>query len=164
MKKFLVALFLMGSLASAAPVAVKSSSVSFTATGNPGFLTIEGHGANLSNLDLKTKDGAVIGEVSVDLRVLTTDMDLRDEHMHEKYLETKKFPKGKLKFTGMNGAFIGDLTLKGVTKKVSGKYSLKGNSLKASLKLNLKDYPIGVPSWLGVTVAETVEIKVEAKL
>lgn len=164
MGKFLLTILFSSSLAFGAPVKVKSSSVSFTATGNPGFLTIEGHGGKLSGLELSSKDTAIMGEAYVDLRVLTTEMDLRDKHMHEKYLESKKWPKAKLEFTGINGHFVGELTLKGVTKKVAGKYTLEGNSLQSSFKVNLKDFPIGVPSWLGVTVAEMVEIKIEAKL
>lgn len=162
--KFILSLALVCPVVIAKPVHVKSSRVSFTATGNPGFLTIEGHGAELSGLDLKSKDGAVIGEVYVGLRRLTTDMELRDRHLHKKYLDTRKYPKARLEFTGINGAFIGELTLKGVSKKVAGRYNLKGSVLTASFKVNIKDYPIGVPSWLGVTVAETVDIRVEAKL
>jgi polyisoprenoid-binding protein YceI len=161
--KFLSILLLSAS-SLAATVKVKSSNVTFTATGNPGFLTIEGHGAKISGLEISRKDGAIMGEAYCDLRVFTTDMDLRDDHMHKKYLESKRFPRAKLEFTGINGHFVGELTLKGVTKKVAGNYTLKGNSLQSSFKVNLKDFPIGVPSWLGVTVAEIVEVKVKAKL
>lgn len=154
----------LSSLAYSKPVAVKSSSVIFTATGNPGFLTIEGYGGVLSSLDLSEDKGIVKGRVTVDLRLFTTDMDTRDSHMHKKYLESSQFPRAVLEFKGKNGKFKGMLTLKKVTKSVGGNYKLVDKKLEASFIVNLKDFPIGIPSWLGVTVAETVKIEVKAEL
>jgi hypothetical protein len=57
----------------------------------------------------------------------------------------------------------GKLTLKGVTKPVTGKASYTGGKLKAFFTVNIKDFPsIGVPSHLGVTVANTVDVEVMA--
>lgn len=162
MKKFLMGVMLAGPISLPAH-ALKSSSVSFVATGNPGFLAIDGKGAKLEKLEISEKDGWVKGKAVAVLVGLTTDMDLRDEHMHEKYLETKKHPRASLTFEGKNGIFKGLLTLKKTTKPVAGNYLIHGKKITARFKINLSDFPIGVPSWLGVTVAEEVAIVVKAE-
>lgn len=143
--------------------------VEFKASGNPGFLRITGSGGYL--------EGKVSGDVkgfkadlSVDLNNFTTGIDLRDQHMKNKYLETDKYPKAKLVIENLTGfkeaeefRWLGKLTIKGNTKPVNGMATVKGNNLTAQFKLSIADYPeIGIPSWLGVTMAESVEVSVSA--
>ena len=134
--------------------------VSFKAVGNPGFLTINGDGASLSG---SHKEGK--GVFHVKLSDLKTGIDLRDEHMRDKYLEVGKYPEAKLVVKSIvqlpSGKYFwkGDLTLKDTTKPVEGEAYDFGSSIKTSFKIKLTDFKsIGVPSWLGVTVAEDVDI------
>jgi polyisoprenoid-binding protein YceI len=158
---FLLALIAVPSYA--APLKVKSSTVSFHATANPGFLSIDGEGSKLVDDKIeKTADG-ISAEVSALLTTLETGTDLRDEHMKEKYLETGKYPKAKLEFTGKSGKFTGFLTVKDEKKAVKGRYALKGDKLTAEFKISLKSYPaVGSPSWKLVQVGDEVTIKVSA--
>jgi len=147
------------------------SPVSFLATGKPGFLKIRGEGASLSGA-ATDEGGKLSGSFKVALSALKTGIDLRDEHMKEKYLETGKHPEASLTLDpiavdlakgGDDLAFTGKLTVKGVEKPVSGTFDLepeKDGAVKgkAVFKVVIEDYPIGVPSHLGVTVAESVEV------
>jgi polyisoprenoid-binding protein YceI len=151
----------------------KESKVGFLATGSPGFLTIKGEGGKLSGecRPLNKKKGHVECFLSVDLSHLTTGIDLRDSHMRDKYLEVKKHPKAFLNIgsvpTGDGEYDIqGILTIKGVSKPVTTRIKISTTNqikeISAQLQVTLSDYPIGVPSYLGVTVAKEVEISVQA--
>jgi len=148
--------------------------VSFVAVGKPGFLKIKGDGAKLrgkASLD----QNKISGEFEVDLSPLTTGIDLRDEHMKEKYLETGKFPTAKLRLdpisydgvvSTIDTDFSGYLTIKGTEKPISGKFTaqgLLGANVEgtANFEIKMSDFPIGVPSHLGVTVAESVKVSVK---
>jgi hypothetical protein len=39
---------------------------------------------------------------------------------------------------------------------------LSAQKMQARLKVNLRDYPIGVPSFQGITVANEVEIEIKS--
>jgi polyisoprenoid-binding protein YceI len=94
--------------------------------------------------------------------------------MKAKYLETEKFPKAILAVTHLelpknfapgsnlaNAAFKGTLTLKGVQKPVEGTVNISGPKLAttAEFSFSLNDYPVGVPSYLGVTVADRIQVQ-----
>jgi len=165
-KLFLFAFFLAGTTALGAPLKIKSSEVTFLAVGSPGFLEIEGTEGKLTADGLSLEGTIVKGKVKVKLAEVTTDMDLRDRHMHEKYFEVTKFPWAVLDLDPSDlksGKFTGTLTLKGDSKKVSGKLSGGGGKIEASFTISIKNYPaLGVPSWLGVTIADEVQVKVKA--
>jgi len=142
--------------------------VEWIAVGNPGVVKINGTGGWVEG---KASDnaGMLSGEFSCQMDAFDTDMETRNKHMKEKYLEVSKFPISKLKLDPVkmseSGAdFSGDLTIKGVTKKVSGKLAVKAGKVSASFKMEMGKYPVGVPSWLGVTVAKDVDVVVEFPL
>jgi len=150
------------------------SEVKFLAIGKPAFLKVEGKAKKL-DVRAKIKDNKLTGDFIFNLSELTTGIDLRDEHMKEKYLELKKYPhvtltlseyelpskKSEVKIPGM-------LNLHGVKKEVivnamliplEGKLQIIGE-----LKVNLKDYAIEIPSFKGITIAKDVKIKVETEV
>jgi polyisoprenoid-binding protein YceI len=174
-----VRLLVVLGLAFCAPVALAAtqwtvdtaaSKVDFVAEGNPGFLKIEGTGAQLSGDVVLAPTGDYLGLLTVSLKPVKTGIGLRDEHMHGKYLETTKYPTATLKLKeglkGTGGKFCGTLTVKAKAKDVCGEATVAdvggAKHVKASFTLNIADFPIGVPSHLGVTVAETVGVTVEA--
>lgn len=151
-------------------LAADKSPVTFVATGKPGFLKIRGEGSTAKG-SAKIDDGKLTGVFEVALAPFKTGIDLRDEHMHGKYLESAKFPVAKLvidplavKAGASDYDFAGKLTLKGVEKPVQGKLELDLGADKAtgkaSFEVKLSDFPVGVPSHLGVSVAETVQVEV----
>ena len=60
----------------AAPLKIKDSSVSFEATGNPGFLTIPGTGGKLTAKKLESDGAYIWGEFEVQLKDVDTGMAL----------------------------------------------------------------------------------------
>jgi len=169
-----IGLLTLPTLADAATYEVDSaqSKVEFLAVGKPGFLKIKGEGAKVGG-KVEHKNSNFNGSLNVSLKDLRTGMELRDEHMHDKYLETKKFPDAVLTLTlvkmknNEDCEFQGKLKIKEAEKPVSGECSISGlNSAKVSVKANttikISDYPsIGVPKHLGITVAEAVTINAE---
>jgi len=150
-----------------------SSPVEFLATGRPGFLKIKGTGAFAEGSVTQTDKG-FSGSISVNLTKIDTGIDLRNTHMHEKYLESQKYPAAILQLqsvsfdSGNAGkcSFAGELEIKATKKPVSGSCELSragDQSVKVVSEFNiaLDQYPIGVPSHLGITVAEKVSVKVE---
>lgn len=76
------------------------------------------------------KGDAIIATVALD--TCQTGNDARDEHMRED-LNTKEHPVALLKGVLGVESFAGDLTIRGVTKKVSGKRNGKSLSFKTKL-------------------------------
>ena len=60
--------------------------------------------------------------------------------------------------------FRGKLSLHGKEKEVAGTYTAEGGLVKAKFPLTLSDYAIDVPRYLGITVADTVDVNVELPL
>lgn len=160
-----------------APVATtyKTSSQSeaeFEAVGRPSMLKVKGHGARLVG-EIHLSDTEIKGKFQVLMDGFTTDIDLRDRHMKEKYLMTKEHPRATLELSPialpkgwkpgqtLSSAFKGDLTLKGVKKPVEGTFKTDGTNMKteATFTMKLSDFDIDVPKYMGVTIADTVTIK-----
>ena len=157
----------------ASPMKINGGTVSFIATGKPGFLKINGTGPDLQGvLDRDAK--GLTGEVSVPLEKFVTGIDLRDEHMKEKYFEVKKYPAAILKITQFDldaagvakeKPFKGTLKFHGVEREVSGVASASNEAgketVEASFPLILSDYKIDIPSYAGIKVADTVEVRAQ---
>ncbi len=165
----LVLSFLFSTIALGENLKLSGGSVEFNVESTSGLVKINGKGAKPSG-SLDVTGGKASGIISVDLKPFSTENDLRDKHMHEKYLETAKFPAATLKLAPVAlGAsefnWTGDLTIKGVSKPVKGTAVFRDGLIAAKFTISINDYPsIGVPSWLGVTVAKTVDVKVVAKV
>ncbi|RYZ87210.1 MAG: YceI family protein [Proteobacteria bacterium] len=165
----LVSLF-VGPILAAAPLKVTTGSVTFLATGKPGFLKINGEGADVSgSLDKEAK--GITGELTVPMAKFVTGIDLRDDHMKTKYFEVAKFPNAVLKITefaidakgeASDKPFKGTLKFHGEEKAVSGtataKVDGKKTNVNAKFPLTLSDYKIDIPTYAGVKVADTVEV------
>jgi polyisoprenoid-binding protein YceI len=161
----------------AVTVAVQPGRVEFDAVGWPSALKIRGKGTGLEGR-LLVEGAAVSGAIAFDLTTLETGIALRDRHMKEKYLETARFPRATLTlsrlalekvpsaetFGPVTVPFGGTLSLHGVEKPIAGeaKISRAGPSLTtaASFEINIKEFGIGVPSYMGITVAEKVQVRV----
>lgn len=140
--------------------------VKFEALGKPSFLKIKGE-AKLLKHDLKTENNLVTDVFVLDLNSLNTGIDLRDEHLKEKYLKTKDHPKATLEVVGGEKSaldFTGEkelkanLTLAGKTKEVLVKAQRENNKVEAKLELKLSDFGVDIPSWSGITVSDLVKV------
>lgn len=149
----------------------------FLAVGNPGFLKINGEGEGPEG-QLTIENKKLSGTLAVNLDSLDTGMGLRNRHMKEKYLNTAENPKALLKFDGVelphsypvdaeikNQTVKATLTVNKTEKPVTVTYSIdKSSRLKASFKIKITDFNIEIPSFMNVTVADSVDVNVETKL
>ena len=102
---------------------------------------------------------------------------LMEEHFNENYMESDKYPKASFKGTisdlskidfSKDGNYAvnvsGDLTMHGVSKKVSapGRLTIKNGKVAAESKFNMKlaDYNISIPKLVKDNIAEVIEIAV----
>ena len=156
-------------------------SISFTATGTPSFIKIEGKGKG-ANGELSVTGKFAKGTFKFLLDTLDTGIDVRNEHMKEKYLNTKEFPESTLEITQLSlptnydpksglgeGTFTGKLSLRGVTRDISGKYKselkkIGTEELNAKFDVNLSDFKIEIPSFAGISVGDKIEIQVNTTL
>jgi polyisoprenoid-binding protein YceI len=126
----------------------------------------------MGSFQAKTKDvkGSVViknnevqaDNISVNLKTLTTEMPLRDDHMKNKYLEVDKYPDATLILgKGKDGKGEGKIKIKGVEHAVSGTYKLvSDNELRAEFDINLSDYKISGIRYLSVGVKDQAKIVV----
>ena len=152
--------------------------VEFEATGKPAMISIKGTGGRAKGV-LEVIESRIIGDFILNLKDFSTDMDLRDEHMKEKYLEVGKegYDKAILKINHPVGSapfpasgawepkdLKGMLTLHGVTKEIplDSKILIKDNLAKGTVSFIIKvqDFKIEIPSFAGITMTEEVGVKV----
>ncbi|NJL23879.1 MAG: YceI family protein [Calothrix sp. SM1_5_4] len=146
--------------------------VSFLAKGKPALISIKGSGEGLSG-QLTERAGKLSGVIQFELKKLKTGIELRDQHLKDKYLEVAKHPQAELKIDEINApkpgekfAFEGTLSLHGASQTVRGeaKFTANGNvsTVSAEFPIKLSQFGIPVPSFQGITVAEDVTVKVDA--
>ena len=156
-----------------------SGSVEFHATGRPSAIKIVGKGKS-SKGDFSVKDMVVTGSAHFDLASLDTGIETRNTHMKEKYLEVPKFPEAVLTLTKMElpkdfskessftkVPFTGSLSLHGVDHPVSGAADISrhedGVTINATFGLKIADFAIALPTFMGITMADDVQITVQSK-
>jgi polyisoprenoid-binding protein YceI len=106
---------------------------------------------------------------------------LMQEHFNENYVESDKFPNAsfagkvlnikEVNF-GKNGIYNatieGDLTIKGVTKKVTekGTFEVKDGKIngKSTFNVLLADYNIKIPNTVANNISKTIQIDVDVNL
>lgn len=171
----------LASPAKAIDVGTQDSKVEFLAVGRPSLMKIRGTGGKLKG-KLELSGGSISGELSVPLDPVKTGIELRDEHMKKKYLETEKFPEATLtissltleqdplekNFTAKDVPFKGKLKVHGVEQDVTGSLDVISEpnriNVSARVKTNITSHKIDLPSYLGIKVADDVEIFAELKL
>jgi polyisoprenoid-binding protein YceI len=120
-------------------------------------------------------------EFTVLIKSFMFEKALMQEHFNENYMESDTYPKatfkGKvenvsaIKF-GTNGNYnvkaAGDLTMHGVTKKITvdGVVTIKDGKLITTSKfaVNPKDYNIEIPSVVQENIAENIDVNVSLTL
>ncbi|MCO5141577.1 MAG: YceI family protein [Oligoflexia bacterium] len=156
------------------PLDIASGELEFLATGKPSMLKIKGKSNDL-NGNLEVKNKKLSGTIIVKIDSFDTGIDLRNKHMKEKYLETEKYPEATLsiqdlavsddfenKLDSKEAPFTGTLEFHGVKKAVEGTFQIQKGKLNANFKIQLKDFAIPVPSYLGITVADIVDVQTTA--
>lgn len=99
------------------------------------------------------------------VKTLKSGIDLRDTHMHEKYLENAKFPNAVLtKASGKGGVLSGELKVHGQAIRIKGTYELSKQKLVANFKCKLSDFKIAEAQYRGVGVEDEVDVKASLTL
>lgn len=153
----------------------KTGKVEFEAVGKPSMIKIKGTGEGVTS-KLHVDKNKVAGEITFKLDSLKTGIEMRDEHMKNKYLEVLKNPTAKITINGMtmpaewtlqnpavtNAAFKAKLNLHGVEKEITGALTIAGKDLQtnAEFEIKLSDFGIEIPQYLGIKVADLVKIKI----
>lgn len=148
----------------------------FTAIGKPAMLRIAGEGQGPEGQILIEKR-KISGELKLDLQSLNTGINLRDEHMKNKYLEVGSYPTAVLTLNSFElekapaeilgkleaQKFTGTLTFHGITKPVAGVFDVevdgKNLNIKARYFLQLSEFNIDIPTYAGLKVADKVDIE-----
>lgn len=150
--------------------------VDFFAIGQPSFLKIHGKSEQL-NGKIQIKNKKLTASFQFPLNTLNTGIKLRDKHMKKKYLETKAHPNAvfevkswdipnadQLFSTGLDTTLSGTLTIRKIPQKVDVQLQLtpEGKNLKvlAKLKTKISDFNIELPSFMGITVAEDIDLQI----
>lgn len=175
MKKTILAAVLLAGItiqSAAQKVFTKNGNISFFSTAPMENITADNNQV-MSVLNTQTGDL----QFSVLIKGFHFKKSLMEEHFNENYMESDKFPKStfkgmitdvsKISFTkdgNYNVAVSGDLTIHGVTKKVTtpGTVTIKSGNITATSKFNIKlaDYNISIPGLVKDKIAETIEITV----
>ncbi len=153
----------------------KHSEVHFEAIGKPSMLKIKGEGATVM-ANFTIDQDKVTGTAKINLALLSTGIDMRDEHMKEKYLQVKQFPEALLKINNLtlpknfslkspvvnDVKFVEQLDLHGVQKEVEGLFKITNEKLstEADFEIKLSDFNIDIPTYMGVKVADVVKIHI----
>lgn len=121
-------------------------------------------------------DEAVSGELLLDLDLLDTGIGLRNTHMKDNYLETKKFPQGKLTIDSIEGfklsvpdgkyKFKGRMMLHGVEKPVENaeviiKKIPTGFEVEAQFDTKISHFSIPVPKYAGLALKDDIQVLVK---
>ncbi len=129
---------------------VSSAEISFVFLNNDVSGTISGFSSS-STINTTDMTKSVI-KGSVDVNTLDTDNSLRNWSLkREKYFNAETYPKitfesSSVQVDGNNIAVLGQLTIKGITKKLTFKFSKKENQLIGTTTLYSSDYGIEIKS------------------
>lgn len=159
----------------------QESKVEFLAIGKPSLLKINGTGGKLKG-KIEVSGTKVNGHLLVSLDPITTGISLRDEHMKNKYLEVAKFPEASLQISELqmeknlfahSGSqkgilFKGKLKIHGIEKDIEGSADVESDdkvvSISAQTKTSISAHQIDLPSYMGIKVADEIQITTQFKL
>ena len=180
MKKIILLTFFISASVFAGTIQFNAAdgATEFLAVGKPAMIKINGKGPGPDG-SLTFAANKISGAIKVDLTKLTTEIDLRDEHMKNKYLEVKKYPTADLIFNEfklpiavdamtdkeIDVPFTADFTLHGKTNSVSGMAHVTKVQKKitgtATFTIPIMKYLETLPSYAGVKIADEVTVKIK---
>lgn len=105
------------------------------------------------------RDGGLMAEkISVKVKNLSSDMELRDNHIKEK-LEMEKYKTIDItNAKGTNGKGQATITIKSISKNIVFSYEEKGNTVEVKFDLSLKDFQFEGISYMGVGVEDKIKV------
>jgi len=88
-------------------------------------------------------------DVTIDANTINTDNEMRDSHLKkETYFDVEKYPKIRFTTTQVTKTEVtGNLTIKGVTQKISFPFTVtpsgSGHLFKGNFSINRRDFGVG---------------------
>ena len=171
---FVATLFVMTGTANAQKYYTKNGNISF-------FSKTSLENIKADNNQVMCVLNTQTGEIQFSLLVKSFHFEkaLMEEHFNENYMESDKFPKATFKGTitdmsrvsfNTDGIYTvpvtGDMTLHGVTKKITttGTIIIKAGKISASSKfpIRISEYNISVPNLVKDNIAESIDVTVNA--
>ncbi len=173
MKNISLIILLALSSSAFASLAITKSDIKFTATGRPSFIKASGE-VPLGDSTFNIGEDFIEGSAIVKLDKLNSGIDLRDEHLKGKYLETQKYPLAKLTIskqkispTDERQILKAVLELHGQKKEIDLETRISRDSsqisMENSFEIQLSDFGIELPSFQGVTAANKVKLNVKTQ-
>ena len=122
--------------------------------------------------------GSYRGELLVDLTTLDTGIDLRNDHLRTRYLDTERGPDFRHAVLSAivlaepppardgrhETRFSGALSLRGVQRSIEGEAALRLRNgrmqVEARFSLSLDAFDIPPPRYLGIGVRDAIEVTV----
>lgn len=106
----------------------------------------------------KSGDTFEVTDMYVPTKKLTSGIELRDEHIHERIKNENVLVK---KAKGQNGQGTGLIVIRDIEKEFKFKYEiLSSKFIKATFDINLKDFKIPNLSYAGVGVEDIIKLEV----
>lgn len=106
-------------------------------------------------------DSLVARNIKLDLRHVSTGIELRDQHVREHFKVDKDPYAVLVKGVGKGGKFMGDLKIAGHTQRVSGTYSEKDSLVEFVFKVKNSDFKLAKANYMGVGVNDVIEVKAQ---
>lgn len=182
-KILLVTLFLFSLPVKAKPYRFElsqgKSQVDFEGTGKPSMLKIHGTSEEKLNGFFVFDGKKFSGKAIFDLASLDTGIDIRNDHMKNRYLEVSKFPKAELEIKEISftrdfnpqsfkvaGPFKGVLQLHGISHPVAGKINLNAKEgeleVECEYSLSIIDFKIQRPAYANISMTDDVHVTAKA--
>lgn len=142
------------------PIILADGKCEFFAKASVGVLEFTGKGCTVKGVPT-IRGGKVSGEFVVDMTKLDSGIDLRTEHMRDKFLEVGKFPKATLKLISMlesGGKFEGSLNLHGVDKAISGTAEKTPSGYDFKFDVKTTDFGLIKAGYKGIEIGENISI------
>ena len=147
---------------------------------NNRFFTAVGTATGLTGeiiIDRARPSASRVSDVVIDLRQLSSDSDRRDRAIRERFLESRRYPEGRLTNATIrdipahiiNGqrfpyTIVGNLTVHGQTRETTwrGDATIVGDTLRgvARIQLKMTAFGIEVPSFLWLRVADDIRLEI----
>lgn len=154
-----------------ANIKILSSQIEFSAVGKPAFIKANGN-VPLSQANFNLKDDQLSGTAIVNLEKLDSGIEMRDQHLKEKYLETKKFPTAtleiksqKVSLEGKKSEIEATLDFHGKKKPIKLFMELRKKDktivMKSNFDFSLTEFGVELPSFQGITAADQVKLNID---
>jgi polyisoprenoid-binding protein YceI len=119
-----------------------------------------------------------LGDIVVDVKLLTSDSERRDRALRDAYLESNRFPAARLSAATLHDmpttiadgrpfrfSIVGTLTVRDVSRRTRwlGEATLVGDTLRgrAATQVKMSEFGIAPPSLLALRSADTVKLDLQ---